>query len=49
MNLNIKVDNIKKHEIKSALKSLKNGKAAGIDGIPPEGLKYGEEISEYLY
>lgn len=36
-DLNIKVDNIKKHEIKKALKSLKNGKAAGIDGIhvPP--------------
>lgn len=34
---------------KKALKSLKNGKGAKIDGIPPESLKYGgEEISEVL-
>lgn len=30
-------------------KPLKNGNAAGVDGIPSEELKYGEEIIEYLY
>lgn len=49
-HLNIKVDNIKTHEIKKTLKSLKNGKAAGNDCILHEALKYGgEEISDYLY
>lgn len=48
--MNIKVDNIKKPEIKKALKSLKNGKAAGIDEIPPEALNHGgEEICEILF
>ena len=47
-DLNIKVDNIKKRQIKNALKSLKNGKAAGIDEIPPEALKHGgDEICEF--
>lgn len=31
-------------------KPLKNGNAAGVDGIPSEELEYGgEEIIEYLY
>ena len=45
-DLNIKVVNIKKPEIKKALKWLKNDKAAEID----EALKHGgEEICEFLF
>ncbi|CAC5408747.1 unnamed protein product [Mytilus coruscus] len=46
-DLNIKIDNIKNYEVKKAIKSLKNGKSAGIDGIPPEAFKSrGNEIIE---
>ena len=31
-------------EIKKAVKSLKNGKSAGIDDITAEMLKYGPEV-----
>ena len=37
--LNVKLDPPSKIEIIKALKTLKNGKAAGPDGIPPEALK----------
>ena len=39
--LNNRVDNIKKHETKKTVKSLKNGNSAGIYGIPFEPLKHG--------
>ena len=37
--LNVTVNPPSKAEIERALKQLKNGKAAGPDGIPPEALK----------
>ena len=37
--LNVTVNPPSKAEIERALKQLKNGKAAGPDGIPPETLK----------
>ena len=37
--LNVNVNPPSKAEIERALKQLKNGKAAGPDGIPPEALK----------
>lgn len=37
--LNTKVDNIKKREIKNAIKLLTNGNSAEVDGIAPEALK----------
>ena len=50
VDLNIKIDNIKKYEVKKAIKSLKNGKSAGIDEIPPEVFKSGgNDIIEYMY
>lgn len=39
--LNINTGPITKHEIKTALKNRKNGKAAGVDNIPLEVLKAG--------
>ncbi|CAC5412375.1 unnamed protein product [Mytilus coruscus] len=48
-DLNIKIDNIKKYEVKKAIKSFKNGKSAGIDEIPPEAESGGNEIIEYMY
>lgn len=41
VDLNIKEDIIKKQKVKKALKPLKNGKTAGVDGIPAEAVKYG--------
>ncbi|XP_071123142.1 uncharacterized protein [Mytilus edulis] len=50
VDLNIKIDNIKKYRVKKAFKSLKNGKSAGIDEIPPEVFKSGgNDIIEYMY
>ena len=43
--LNINTGPISIHEIKIALKNLKNGKAAGADNIPPEALKAGGQTS----
>ena len=43
--LNINTGPISIHEIKTALKNLKNGKAAGTDNIPPEALKAGGQTS----
>ena len=43
--LRIRTDCITKSEIRKALKSMKNGKAAGIDNIPPEALSAGGEIT----
>ncbi|CAC5366969.1 unnamed protein product [Mytilus coruscus] len=49
-DLSIKTDNIKKYEVKKAIKSLKNGKSAGIDGIPPGAFKSGgNEIIEHMH
>ncbi|CAC5389748.1 unnamed protein product [Mytilus coruscus] len=49
-DLYIKIDNIKKYEVKKAIKSIKNRKSAGIDEIPPEAFKSrGNEIIEYMY
>lgn len=42
--LNINIGEITKQEIRKALKSLKNGKAAGEDNIPAEALKEGGEV-----
>ena len=41
----IRTGNITKSEICEALKSLKNGKAAGPDNIPAEAIKGGGDIS----
>ena len=43
--LNVNTGPISIHEIKTALKNLKNGKAAGADNIPPEALKAGGQTS----
>jgi len=43
--LPIKTDKISKAEIKSAIKSLKIGKVAGVDNIPPEAIRVGGEVS----
>ena len=43
--LTIRTGNITKSEIRDALKSLKNGKAAGPDNIPAEACKAGGDIS----
>lgn len=43
--LNINTGPITKHEIKTALKNLKNGIATGTDNIPPEALKAGDQTS----
>ena len=37
--LNINVNRQTKHEIKRAINQLKNGKAAGPDGVPAEAVK----------
>ena len=41
--ININTGAITKAEIMKAIKSLKNGKASGIDNIPPEALKAGDD------
>lgn len=41
--LNINEKELTHEEIKMAIKKLKNGKASGIDSIPTETLKIGEE------
>ena len=38
-------DKISKAEIKSAIKSLRIGKVAGVDSIPPEAIRVGGEVS----
>ena len=38
-------ESITKAEIRAALKKLKNGKAPGLDNIPPEALKDGGAIT----
>ena len=43
--LNFNTGPISIHEIKTALKNLKNGKAAGAENIPPEALKAGGQTS----
>ena len=43
--LPIRTGKITKIEIREALKSLKNGKAAGPDNIPAEAIKAGGDIS----
>ncbi|XP_071123848.1 uncharacterized protein [Mytilus edulis] len=48
VDLNIKIDNITKYEVKKVFKSLKNGKSAGIDEKPLEVFKFGDnDIIEY--
>ena len=42
--LNIDTGEITRAEIREALKSLKNGKAAGVDNIPAEALKEGGDV-----
>ena len=42
--LNIDTGEITRVEIREALKSLKNGKAAGVDNIPAEALKEGGDV-----
>ena len=39
MDLPISVENTSKEDIKKAIRTLKNGKAAGPDGIPAEAIK----------
>ena len=49
-DLDINCDRPSRDEIKKAIKSLRSGKAAGPDGIPPEALKHSlEESTEMLY
>ena len=43
--LNINVNRPTKHEIKRAINQLKNGKAAGPDGVPAEAIKADTNIS----
>ena len=44
--LHIRTGCITRVEIKSAIKKLKSGKAAGCDSSPPEAIKAGGEVSE---
>ena len=43
--LNINVGDITEMEVATAIRHLKNGKAGGIDNIPPEALKFMDNIS----
>ena len=45
VDLRIRTDYISKNEIRKALKSMKKGKAAGIDNIRPEALSAGGEVT----
>ena len=48
--LNIEVGDITEAEVVTAIRHLKNGKAGGIDNIPPEALKFMDNISvSYLH
>ncbi len=43
--LDINVGEITKGEVLQSIKSLKNGKAGGVDNIPPEAFKAGDSVS----
>ena len=50
VDLSISVEKPSKEEIKKAIRTLKNGKAAGPDGIPAEALKADiETATDILY
>ena len=44
-DLKIRTGPISKAEIRKSIKKIKNGKAAGVDNIPPEALKIGGEVT----